>query len=291
MQMVSRRAGVSICAGVSLGAVLALSAPVSAQVAHAPRRASAPHVTVELIADRETIGPGGPARLGIRFDLDPHWHIYWQNPGESGNPPQVAWSVSSGLSLGAIEWPVPERIDSGGIISYGYTGIAVLPVELKAAAGSHPASPARIDASIKWLVCKDMCVPGTARIGLTLPLPDADRAMVATWRSALDLAQSLVPKPAPSAWRATARVESSAFIIDLHTGDNPAGGLFFPLDAGQIEESGPAQVSPIPGGLRFRLNRSEQLAKDPLTLRGVVSLPGRPAYIVTVPVLPRSGGK
>ncbi len=128
-------------AGMALGvsAVLALGGESARGQSPAPaaRAGKGPHVRVELITDRATPGPG--MRLGLKFDLDPEWHIYWQNPGDSGGSPEVAWTLPPGMMASGIEWPAPERIDVGGLVNYGYHDRVVLPVAVAVAvAASEP---------------------------------------------------------------------------------------------------------------------------------------------------------
>jgi DsbC/DsbD-like thiol-disulfide interchange protein len=279
----------TFCAVVSVAVAAAVVMAAGRADAQSSRRASTPHVTVELIADSDAIAQRGSVWLGFRFELDPLWHIYWQNPGDSGGPPQVTWKLPPGFSAGPIQWPAPQRIDSEGIISYGYRGAAVLPVELSFARQGPAPGTVRIGASLKWLICKDMCVPGKATLELALPVTGDDRAMVPTWRAALTGARSLVPPPAPPTWKGTARLVAGSFVIDIVTGESPATGVFFPFDAGQMEDTGVPDVSPIRGGLRFKLRRADQLAKDPPALKGVVSLPDGRAFLVTVPVVSPAG--
>src|SRR5579864_3388234 len=46
-----------------------------------------PHARVELLSRQATLHPGSALQLGIHFILEPGWHIYWINPGDSGQPP------------------------------------------------------------------------------------------------------------------------------------------------------------------------------------------------------------
>ena len=291
MQRLTSRAVVSLAIGLTLlGSAARVQARVEAR-ADASRRVSAPHVSVELIAGTEGPGPGGTLWLGLRFELEPQWHIYWQNPGDSGGPPQVVWKLTQGLKAGAFEWPAPQRIDSDGIVSYGYRGVVVLPVPISSSARAGAGAGASIAASVKWLICKDMCLPGQAQLELRLPLTGEERGMLAGWQAEVRDARAKVPRRAPAGWSAKAKSSPDAFQIDVLAGEHLATGVFFPVDPGQMEESVPQAVEPIPGGLRFKLRRSPQLAKDPTALRGVVSLPGGRAFIVTVPVISSPGGK
>ena len=65
--------------------------------------ASIPHGTVDLVAENRWIAPGRQTYLGLNFQLEKGWHIYWINPGDSGQPPRVQWHLPDGLSVGEIE--------------------------------------------------------------------------------------------------------------------------------------------------------------------------------------------
>jgi thiol:disulfide interchange protein DsbD len=268
------------------GGALAIAALLISSIAEpqqAPSRsAGAPHVTAELIADRDH-ARAGTQWLGLRFTLEPAWHIYWQNPGDSGGPPEVRWQLPPGMMTSPIEWPVPQRIDVGGLINYGYQHTVVLPVRLAVAAGV-PTSPAVIRATLRWIVCRDICVPGAASIALTWPLDDRDRDAVASWSQAISIARARVPRPAPPAWHASAVAGRDAFTLDLITGQREEEVTFFPLEVNQVDDSAPQTLTPLAGGIRLGLRKSAQLAKDPSTLRGVVSFPGGRAFEIAAPV-------
>src|ERR1700685_3110278 len=64
-----------------------------------------PHGTLELVAENQWIAAGHDFHLGLHFQLEKGWHIYWVNPGDSGEPPRVRWQLPPGVSVGAVEWP------------------------------------------------------------------------------------------------------------------------------------------------------------------------------------------
>ena len=157
------RAGKAILpALVSLAPGMAASAGAS--------QAPAPHARVELVAAAGAIAPGRDLWLGIHFVLEPGWHIYWQNPGDSGGPPTVQWRLPDGLAAGELEWPLPERIEAGAsIVNYGYEGEVVLPVRLRAT-GGWTQGGATVAALVKYVICRDICVPGRADVELAVPV-------------------------------------------------------------------------------------------------------------------------
>ena len=267
----------------SAAAPALLTVPAGAQTPGAGSRAGkGPHVRVELITDRAAPGPG--MRLGLKFDLDPEWHIYWQNPGDSGGPPEVAWTFPPGMMASGIEWPAPERVDIGGLINYGYHDTVVLPVAVAVAADARIPQQFTIRASVRWMVCSNLCVPGKAELALTFPLGAEESRQVAGWKSAVDAARERAPKPAPAPWKASARSASDTFVLEVITGSREEQAVFFPLELSQVNDSAEQIATPLSDGVRMVLRKSSQLVKDPGVLRGVLALSGGRAYTIEAPV-------
>ena len=264
----------------AVAAVIACAGGAQAQPE--PREARAPHTSVELVAASEAFDAKGELWVGVRFRLDKDWHLYWRNPGDSGAPPTVAWRLPRGVTAGDVVWAAPERIALGPIVNYGYYGDVVLPVRLKRAAGTR--GPLVVGADLKWLVCHEICVPGKASLALSVPVPTADRAQVAGWRQRIDQARSREPKPAPSAWRTVTTSLRDHFVvrIDLDRPAEPA--MFFPIDAGLLNESAPQGVTAKERTIEFMLKKSDQLVTEPRTLTGVVTLKSGASFVVTAPV-------
>src|SRR3954470_12069322 len=92
---------------------------------------SAPKTQISLLSDQSAVTPGSQVWVGIHFQLEPGWHIYWMNPGDAGQPPSVQWALPAGWSAGAIEWPAPERLTNAAGVDYGYNGEATLLTKVK----------------------------------------------------------------------------------------------------------------------------------------------------------------
>jgi thiol:disulfide interchange protein DsbD len=267
------------CLLAALGASAGAQAPAGQVVS---RQGSAPYARVDLIASDAVATPGSTLWIGLRFQLDEGWHIYWRNPGDSGNPPVLRWQLPEGVRAGEIVWPAPERIPAGTLVNYGYDNGVVLPVPLTIAKGAT--GPLAVGLQAKWLVCRDLCVPGQARLELTLPLGDAEKAELAGWKRAIDQARAREPKPAPAAWTTRVVSQKDEFVLAVETGAREGQGVFFPLEVSQINDSAPQRVRALDRGLELTLRKSDQLRADPAELRGVLALPGRPAYVIAAKV-------
>ncbi len=132
--------------------------------------AASEHVSVKLVADHETIAAQQSFSLAIRMDMKDHWHTYWENPGSSGLPTTVNWTLPEGLELSALLFPNPTRfVDAAGFVTYGYDKTTYLIVDAKYT-GSDPSIS--IKGVVEWLECKEICIPGQQDVSLTLNVGD-----------------------------------------------------------------------------------------------------------------------
>lgn len=266
-----------------LGCAL-VSAPAGAQ-APPGREITAGHATVDLIADRED--PVPPLTVALRFRLEPGWHVYWRNPGDSGGPPTVRWTVKpAAWAPGEFAWPAPQRFATGPIVNYGYAGSVVLPVPvaLAGARTAAPGTPRELVGEVKWIACQEICVPGAATLRLSWPLAAEDRAAVGEWQAAIAGALARVPAPIPAGWRATAHIAGENLVLSVRTDGRAEKGTFFPVDQGILNESAPQKVDVAGWEMRVTQKKSDLLTVPPRTLRGVVVLPSGTAYEVVAPV-------
>jgi thiol:disulfide interchange protein DsbD len=166
-----------------LAALLVAGGPLAAQQ---PSTVTNPHLTISLVPARSAVTPGQPLRLAVRLQAEPGWHVYWRNPGQSGIATTVRWTLPRGFRSDSLAWPVPELYDIAGVITHVLHGESVLLTSIVPPA-TAASSPVRIGAEIRYGVCKEVCLAGSARLGLEL---------------AWDVGQ---PKAESGAWRASLR--------------------------------------------------------------------------------------
>jgi thiol:disulfide interchange protein DsbD len=153
----------------------------------APVRAK---VQAVLLADVDAVAPGGTFRVGVQFTIEKDWHVYWLNPGDAGIPTKVDLRASA-ATLGSWQYPEPVYFGAGTpLAGYGYENEVLLFAEAKT-----PASPAAKDLTFtgkaSWLVCKQVCIPGSQEVSLTLPYAAAARP--STHAARFDEAKARVP--------------------------------------------------------------------------------------------------
>jgi hypothetical protein len=86
------------------------------------------HVRASLVAEADAAQPGRSLLVGFRLEMEPGWHTYWRNPGDSGLPTKVRWELPEGFSAGELQWPRPIRFATGPLVSYGYEHEVLHPV-------------------------------------------------------------------------------------------------------------------------------------------------------------------
>jgi DsbC/DsbD-like thiol-disulfide interchange protein len=243
-----------------------------------------PHGTLELVAENQSIAAGRTIYLGLRFQLEKGWHIYWVNPGDSGEPPRLKWQLPAGVSVGEMEWPTPRRLGTQSIVDFGYEDGVMLIVPAHAEASVATQGLAQIGAEVKVLVCREMCIPGKAQLSLTLPVksqspvPDA---RAAGWFAA---ARKELPCPPSASWKISVTDAGDALVLTAKLGERVAHADFFPREEAQVKDAAPQQFAALPGGFRLTLRKSDQLLKPIARLKGVLVLQDDRGYIIDVPV-------
>ena len=133
-----------------------------------------PRVEAELLVDAQELRPGQTLRVGVLFELDQGWHIYWRNPGESGLPTDLDWSFEH-ARVGPTRWPVPEVFqESGGFLTtYGYSDAVLLASDVTVEASSI--GTARVEVVADFVTCKVGCIPGRISLSRNVAITKAGR--------------------------------------------------------------------------------------------------------------------
>ncbi len=220
-----------------------------------------------LVADADSVEPGGKIRVGVRFVLDPHWHIYWKNPGDSGQPPSIRWRLPEGVTASEIEWPVPVRIPTPPFMTFGYEGEVTLSCVISVPA-SYAAPTLPVTADVDWLVCDPSgCLPGEGKFAMEIAVRPGEpprRPM-------------MVGLPVPPGL-VSARYEGESILVQAPE----APYFFFPEEPGVIEASAEQRSA----GRGILLTPVKTRTEPVRVLRGVLTFVSSPAWEVEVRVKP-----
>lgn len=225
------------------------------------------HVRARLVAHApEGVTPGKPLWLGLQIKHAPHWHTYWKNPGDSGLPTTLKWTLPAGFEAGDIHWPTPKQLPVGPLLNYGYEDELLLPVSVTVPAGfSAPVLDIQLRAD--WLVCYDVCIPESGNFALKIPA----NASTTGFTKLFDDTLAAVP-PASSA-KASARLESQALAIEvtgLPWAAKKPSLKFFSENTGVIEYAAPIEQKWEGDRWTARVPLSAQRSESPETMQAVL---------------------
>jgi thiol:disulfide interchange protein len=229
-------------------------------------------VKVALLAEPAAIVPGEPFTVGIKLSLKQHWHTYWRNPGDSGEPAQITWTLPPGFAASELEWPAPSVIQVGPAVSFGYEGAPILLARITPPQDVKPGTSVDLAANVSFLVCEKICIPGEASVALSLPV--AEKGAPPQVNPTFDAAREKLPQPSP--WRATFSADAKAITLSLQAeqlrGDAIRSAAFFPHDNTLIDNAA-EQVLRTDGPVtRIAIERSQIAKAMPQRIDGVLVL-------------------
>ncbi|MEC7140961.1 MAG: protein-disulfide reductase DsbD domain-containing protein, partial [Pseudomonadota bacterium] len=183
--------------------------------------------------------------LGLEFQMNEGWHIYWRTPGEAGLPPELDHGPSLNVAETAFSWPVPTRDVTYGIETFVYKDRVVLPLEVSL---QNPGEPLDLRGKVDFLICADVCIPDSVEVDFSLPggaaeIAEGEAALLNTFETRI---------PADNSGGVGLQVESIAFEAASDP-DNPllVGYLDTRL-ASVFEMTAPDVFAEVPEGFSVR---------------------------------------
>lgn len=248
-----------------------------------------PKCELTLVAREPHVRPGNTFQVALKFKVEPKWHIYWMNPGDTGVSTNVDWKLPAGFKVQSTTWSRPHRFESSGVVSYGYEDEAFA-VATIAAPRNFAGPTVRIGAAADWLICKETCIIGNGSANLTLPVR-ATAAATKVEEGPWAKLSATLPKAFPIPMRATAYKDH----YEVRFENSPVGfvtprtAYFFAFDSNVVDHAKPQELKVSAGEVTLRLYRSSFEKSPAKVLEGVLDLhlgngPGA-AYTVRIPIV------
>jgi DsbC/DsbD-like thiol-disulfide interchange protein len=212
---------------------------------------------MKAIANVSAIAPGRPFVIGLKLTIAPGWHVYWNNPGDSGLPTEVKLNLPAGFSAGQILFPVPTRLQlPGDIVNYAYENEVMLMVRITPPKDLPAGSKVTVGGEASWLVCQDECVPGKAEWSVELPVAgsavSANAELFQRWQGQLPVKEDPADIAALSHTVSVANGKGSA-TIDVRWKKLPGDVQYFP---GALQEGDVSNIKVQPKGDSTRITFS-----------------------------------
>ena len=246
------------------------------------------YARVQLIADTSIIVPGESFLLGIRFELEKDWHLYWENPGSSGFPLSVEWNLPTGFKVGPLQFPSPQRYELSGFVTYVHEEAPMFIVPVTVPKNASVNTPVTIQASAQWLLCKEECIADSTTLRLEIPIGESEVSVNSGW-----FAQALAEQPESSKELALTMIASEKQLyleldLDGLTVEATTDVYFYPRMEGIINPNAPQVLVKKPAGgvglprleLSFAQTYLDTLSDELANLSGVLAV-GPSTYAVT----------
>ncbi len=232
------------------------------------------YTSVNIIAEKTPIKPNSEVIIATEINLDDGWHVYWENPGDSGLPVTIDWKAPKDFKFSQIYWPVPKKITYDILANYGYYNKVILLQTLKT-----PATlPDKIEADISMLICKEICIPANHSVSLNI------KGDISQDNSGyIKNAQNKLPKDLKGVFKYFEQDNMLNIIlapddISLLEGEKIE---FFPLDWGSVKNTAIANIEKDGNKIIISQERGEQDLSEISNLRGLIVIDETKGYSIT----------
>jgi thiol:disulfide interchange protein len=236
--------------------LVGLAAPAAAEIDQLAK------VQTRFIADRDAVKPGAAFTVALEENIRPGWHTYWSNPGEVGQPTEIKWTLPPGWKAGQVQWPYPIRLPVPPLMDYGYEGKVWLLLDLTAPADAQPGK-VTLTALVRWLVCREVCIPEEATVPLTVVIDPKAEGPDPSSTAEFAAARARMPAPSPWPMRYALGKDLRLYVKApaLTGAARPVDAQFFPVQSGLVIDRAPQSFEIVEDGLVMHLQPGDRLAK------------------------------
>lgn len=229
------------------------------------------HTTARLYTAYDRIAAQESFYVLLHLEIDPEWHTYWLNPGDSGLPTRMEWELPAGWSASEIVWQPPSRLPYGPLVNYGYSDDAYHLVRITPSADAKDGESAELKLHAQWLACREECVPESADLSVMIDLGEAMPSDTYEWIERLRDSADL-PQVTGVAQRAA---QGGTFTLEVALETQPEVGditeaYFYSVTQGSVEPSAPQTLAKSAD--KLRLTVTEGAVALPVEAEGVLEL-------------------
>ena len=228
---------------------------------------STDHADIELLVETKEIKINEDFVVGIKFNIEPGWHVYWKNPGDSGLPANVDWQNINSIEFKNFLWPPPEKTPEEPLMTYGYYNELVLPAIFSVGSDFTDEGASQFD--IDFLICEKICIPESVSIEFDLSnYSDEDvqlsRDILSSWYNKL-----------PKSFDKEALIQASDNFISIEWEDEKneiSEVYFYPEDKGLIRYASNQKLYKKDGSAILIIERPQKYSNDLQNISGVLEI-------------------
>ncbi len=237
-------------------------------------------VRFELLSDVASVAPGSAFKIAVKAQIASGYHIYWTNPGETGQPTTVDWTAPAGFAVSETLYPVPHRYvqkftETFSMVSHTYEGEVYLIAEVTAPDDLPQGGPLAFSASVNWMACDENgCTPPNTTEVAPLSLPVADAVAPSGDAAALEAAFAAGAGGIASA-EATIADDEGLLVLQVKVPEDDAGQyngeVYFLPDLPGLAAAGPEPIAALEDGvLSLILDYHKEASGIPDTVSGFI---------------------
>jgi len=234
------------------------------------------NVEARLISSHGTIKAGEPFTIGLQFNIDPTWHTYWINPGETGIPTSLKLALPAGFTAGELQFPVPKKFitDYGFDVreaGYGYETSVVHTMTITPPSDLKPGESITLTGQSAFLMCDPhTCIPGKADLSITLQTGTA--SVTAPEKGVIDFFTNKLPKTVEAPLAASLEGENVVLKTTMPAGTLPVGAKlhFYPLQNLVLDAFADATVTVAGDAITISGTKHESLTAAPAEFAGLI---------------------
>lgn len=234
------------------------------------------NVEARLISSHGTIKAGEPFTIGLQFNIDPTWHTYWINPGETGIPTSLKLELPAGFTAGELQFPVPKKFitDYGFDVreaGYGYETSVVHTMTITPPSDLKPGESITLTGQSAFLMCDPhTCIPGKADLSITLQTGTA--SVTAPEKGVIDFFTNKLPKTVEAPLAVSLEGKNVVLKTTVPAGTLPVGAKlhFYPLQNLVLDAFADATVTVAGDAITISGTKHESLTAAPAEFAGLV---------------------
>ena len=130
-------------------------------------------VELFLLSEYETLGIDAVESesgflLGLEVQIESGWHFSWKSFDKENAEPSIVWDIPEGFKIMPLAHKKPKRYEFLGLESYGYQDSVVFLYRLYPSNDVVVGDRVDLSADVEWLLCSNLCQPGSERVSLSL---------------------------------------------------------------------------------------------------------------------------